>query len=207
MSDGGEGGSEKTLPQSQVNEIVAREKAAAERAALAKVAEQLGCSVDEAKTRLADAQKAAADRMSEVERREEAAKTAEAAAVAAKAAAELLARDTRIERHLIRSGFTLPADPGAGAEAIRYGVRLLGGLPADADDTAIAAEITSLQSRLPGLFSGDSGAAGGGSTPPAPSAGGERPPARPQQPAGQWGAAGVAAARQRGFGVREAAGS
>jgi multidrug efflux pump subunit AcrA (membrane-fusion protein) len=194
----------RTFTQDELTAIVQREKAQAQAAQARAIAEQLGCTVEEAKAKL---EKAAADEAAAMSAAERAKREAdEAAAKAAKELAEAraLRRDTAVERALVRAGYAIPEDDKDG-EALAYGVRLLSGLAADAGQEAIVAEVETLKKRLPGLFTatggaggGDVGGASGGVFGGAPSSDG-RPPHRPSTPEQPWGSAGVDEAVRRGI--------
>jgi hypothetical protein len=98
---------EKTLTQSEVNVIAAREKAEGKRAAEASIAESLGVTIEEAKTILAkhketeDAKKTEADKAKEAADREKASATTE------KSAAAKEIHETRLERAFRKEGLDL----------------------------------------------------------------------------------------------------
>jgi hypothetical protein len=156
----------KTFTQEELDRITGRARAEAKRAAAAELAEALGCTVDEAKAKIAAASAADDATKSETQKALDAAKAAQAEAEAAKAnaAAERLA--ARIERKLTAAGV-----PEA---TLARAARLLDVDP-DADDEAIAAEIETLQSEVPALFTST-----GDGTPPPPGV----PPAKQKRQAG-----------------------
>jgi hypothetical protein len=150
---------EATLTQSQVDAIVAREKAQARKAADKAAAEAIAAAK-------AEADKAA---MGEADRaRAEAAEiTAQAQAVLADANAQRLA--AKVERKLLAAGVP--------ETALTRASRMVS-LEADATDDDIVAEVEALRTEIPGLF-----------TTPAPSNGeapkpGAQPPAPAKPPTG-----------------------
>jgi hypothetical protein len=136
------GTQDRTLTQAEVDRIIAREKAAARRAAERDVQAYL------------EAEKAKADEaaLSEAERAkaEAARERAEADRLKAEAAAERLT--AKLERRLLAAGV-----PDA---ALTRVVRMVD-LPADADDDTIAAEIDALKADAPALFTPPDGDSNG----------------------------------------------
>lgn len=168
--DGGEGGEGKETPpadpkpdpprtftQAEVTAIATREKnegrAAAERA----VAEQLGCTPEEAKGIIEAHRKAETEAMSEAERREAAAAERERQAEAREAAALQTVHDTRVERELLRHGASLTQREGeseADATARFDRLRRMVSVGADADEAAVKADVATLKTQFPALFDG-----------------------------------------------------
>ena len=212
MPDDAPGGGDKTFTQADLDRIVQREKAQATAAQARTIAETLGCTVEEAKAKLAAAAEAERAAMTEADRKKAEAEADKQAAAKEKAEAQALKRATMAERALVRAGFTIPKDDDKG-EALAYGTRLLGGVAPDADEAAIVAEVGQLKTRFPSLFgaggtsggdaggAGAGGASGGGSGVPSSDA---APPARPGVPQTDWGAAGLERAKARGW-VKEPA--
>lgn len=174
---------EKTFSQDDVTAAATRAAREAERKTRQRVeadlAEQLGCSVDEAKAKLAAAEKAEADKKSAADLALEAAETAKAEAAAEKAAAAKERLAAKVERRLVAAGVGQgiedDADGKKSAAALARAVRMLDLTP-DADDDAIAAEIDALRDEVPALFTTSTGS---GETPP-PGV----PPAKPKKGAG-----------------------
>ncbi|GEM_PF-6318760 len=156
-----------TLTQEQVNRIVAREKAAAERNAKKQFDEWLAAQKSEQ-------DKAAMDDAARAKTEAEEAR-AEAARIKEDAARERLT--AKIERKLAAAGVGAGLEPEAAEKAIARAVRLVN-VDLDADDDTITAEIDTLKADVPGLFTptGHTGAGAAGG-PPAPSSvtGGGKP--------------------------------
>lgn len=134
--EGGEGGEEtkpKTLTQDEVNRIVSREKAAAERTAKKQFDEWLaGQKSEQDKTTMDEAQRAKAD------------------ADEAKAEGERLKLEGKQERLAAKIERKLSA-AGVDEKALERASRLVA-LDVDATDDDIAAEIETLKTDMPGLF-------------------------------------------------------
>lgn len=167
----GNGDQPKTFTQAELDRTAGRARTEARKAAENALAEQLGVSVDEAKTIIANAKAIEDGKKSDADKALDAARTAQAAADAARAeaAAERLA--AKVERKLTAAGVP--------ESALTRAVRTLA-LDPDADDDAITAEIEALQADVPALFA-TSDDTGDGKTktppPPAPGGTGARPPA------------------------------
>lgn len=142
----------------------------------ADLAEQLGCTVDEAKAKLAAAEKAEHDKKSAADQALEAANTAKAEADADKAAAAKEHLVAKVERRLaaagVGAGIEDDADGKKAAAALQRAVRMLD-LKPDADDAAITSEIDALRDEVPALFTTSTGS---GETPPP-----GIPPAKPKK--------------------------
>lgn len=135
------------VSEAEKNRIAKAARADAEKA----LAEQLGCTPQEAKQAL-DAMRAADDaKKSDTQRALDAAKSAQTAAerAQAEAAAERLA--AKVERKLHAAGVGAGLDPEKQAAAIARAARMVT-VPVDADDQTITAEVESLKADVPGLF-------------------------------------------------------
>jgi hypothetical protein len=136
---------ERQLPQSQVNEIVAREAAKAREKAATDLAAELGLPLEEAKALITVAKAKAEGEKSEAQKaREQADKeTAEARTIKAEAAQELYA--TRADAALLR----------AGAPSEEQDLQRLRGLlttKVGDDAKAIEADVAKAKERFPALF-------------------------------------------------------
>ncbi len=160
---------EKTFSQDDVTAAATRAAREAERKTRQRVeadlAEQLGCTIDEAKAKLAAAEKADADKKTAADLALEAANTAKAEAAAEKAAAAKERLAAKVERKLVAAGVGqgIEDDPDGkkSAAALARAARMVDLTP-DADDDAIAAEIDALRAEIPALFT----STGSGETPP-----------------------------------------
>ncbi len=161
--DGDDDGNEpRTFTQDEVDRMVGRARGEARRTAATDLAEELGCTVDEAKAKIAAAAKVEDDKKTDTDRALEAATTAQAEAERARAEATSDRLTAKLERQLTRAGVD--------DKALARAVRLLDVDP-DADDDAITTEIEALQADVPGLFTtGDDG--------PPPPPPGIQPPGR-----------------------------
>ena len=179
---------DRTFTQAELTAIATREKAEGEKAAIAKVAETLGMSVEDA----AKAIKAQRDRdtaaMTEVERREAAATEREQAAVAREQAATAREHQASVRLALREAGIALPTDKAD--EAMARAVGMVTAQPG-ADDAAIRAEVEQLKTTWPGMF----GATTTTGRPPSTDPG--RGPAGQQVKPGDFGADGRAEAERR----------
>lgn len=159
-----------TFTQADVDRMVGGARVEAKRVAANELANELGCTVEEAKAKL-EALAAAEDATkSEAQKALEAANAAKADADAARAAAAQDRFAAKVERKLIAAGVGKGLDDTKATAALTRAARLLN-LDPDADDTAIAAEIEAAKADVPSLFTTE----GQASTPPP----GLRPPARP----------------------------
>lgn len=147
---------EKQLPQSKVNEIVARETAKAKKEAEEGLVKTLGVTAEEAAAIVKAHQDKADSEKSEAQKAREAADREKAEAEQAKqdAAREVFA--TRADRALIKAG--APADDDEALESMRGMLRV--DSTASADD--IVKDVKRLAEKFPGLFGGQ----GAGGTPP-----------------------------------------
>jgi hypothetical protein len=174
---GGNGGVTFTPEQqAEVDRIQGRTRAeaarAAKREAAQELAEQLGCTVEEAKAKLdkiADDDKAAMTEAERIRAEAEADKVT-AAAERAKAAAERF--DAKVERKLLAAGVGKGLEADAAEKALARARRALA-LDAEADDDTIGAEIEALKTEVPSLFAETAAPAPAGSqiVPPRPPAG------------------------------------
>lgn len=156
--------------QADVTRIAAREKAEGERAALAKLATDLGVTIDEAKEIVkAHNDRAEADK-TEAQRAKEAADREKAAAETERAAAAAERHAAKLERALMRAN--------APAERLEKLTRLVDAKVGD-DDEAIETAVKATAEEFPELFAE---AAPPGTAPrPKPPAG--DPPGKPPRPA------------------------
>lgn len=142
-----------TMSQEQVTAIAARERAQGERAAAAKVAEELGMSVDDAKTFIAEAKQRELAAMTEADR-----KVAEAADATAKATARETAAAAREHSADVRAALIEAGVPRAKAERA---ARLVDSNPGD-DAATITAAVESLRTDWAELFATAEGEGGEG---------------------------------------------
>lgn len=167
----------KTFTQEEVDRMVGRARGEAKRSAATELAEQLGCTVDEAKAKIAAVAAADDALKSEAQRALDAANEAKADASRAKAEAAADRLAAKVERKLAAAG----VDPKTLTRATA-----LVSVPDDADDDAIDAEIEALKADVPALFT--------------PTAGGTPPPAGvtpPRPPANHGGGTKTAAERAK----------
>lgn len=136
-------GDEPKVPQSKVNDIATRERQQGERSAIAKVAEELGMSVEDAKKFIKDAKNADRQKMSEADRKLDEAAEKEAAAVRREEAAALRELNADVRATLIEAGV-----PRARADKA---ARLLDLKPGD-DAKTITAAVEDLKPDWPELF-------------------------------------------------------
>jgi hypothetical protein len=184
----------RTFTQDELTALAAKEKAQGERAgaraALEKVAEDLGfTNLEDAKSFIEEGRKAKEAQLSEQEKREQALADREAKADARERAAA--------ERERIANRRAILVGLGATGVDLEDAVALLRA-PDDADDTAITEAATALKERRAELFGTAPATQPAGQLPPAPGgspAGG--PPAR-QAPTGKPGDRGREMARLRG---------
>lgn len=175
---------DRTYDEAHVQRVAAQQKAEGERAATAKIAEQLGMTPEEAKTKLDAATAAERAAMDEATRKQ--AEAADAKAVADKATADA-ARETttaKVTQALLVAGVDLggqAAKDEERAEKLAMAARLVTVDPG-ADDAAIKAAVDRVKATVPQLFTATPPAAGGSD----PGAG----PAGRQQPAGAFGKGG-----------------
>lgn len=160
------GDEERTFTQADVDRLVGRARTEARRTSVTEVAEQLGCTVDEAKQVLDAVRAADAAQQTDAQRALAAAQDAQAAAdqARAEAAAERLA--ARVERRLLAAGVP--------DTALARAARMVD-LDPDVDDDAIDTEIDQLKSDVPALFTPATGT--GTTPPPNPGAPPRKPPA------------------------------
>lgn len=167
----------KTFTQEEVDRMVGRARGEAKRSAASELAEQLGCTVEEAKAKIAAVTAADDALKSETQRALDAANEAKAEATRARAAADAERLAAKVERKLAAAG----VDPKTLARATA-----LVTVSPDADDDAIEAEVEALKADIPALFT--------------PTAVGALPPAGvtpPRQPATHGGGTKTAAERAK----------
>lgn len=147
----------KTFTQDEVNALVGQARGEAKRKATQDLADELGCTFEEAKTKLATAQAAEdADKSAaQLARQQADAEKATAAEERKTAARERF--EAKVERKLLRAGLgahIADSDDDADAKRDKALVRALKAidLASDADDSAIDAEIADLKAVIPGLF-------------------------------------------------------
>lgn len=164
----GAGDEGKTFTQADLDRVAGAARAEAKRAAARELAEQLGCTVDEAKAKIAAAAAAEDAEKTEAQRAREAADAEKAAAATerAEAAKERLA--AKVERHLLRAGVD--------EKALDRAHRLIDVTP-DASDDDITTEIEALKADIPALFT----PVGTQTPPPSGRSRDARPPAGGQQ--------------------------
>ena len=135
-------------------------KKAAERDAHKAIADQLGCTIDEAKQFLADRANAEAAKLTEVEKREQAAAKREQDAATREAEANRRARLADVSLALTTTGVR--------ADRVTYATNaVMADLAEDADAEAIGAQVEKVKEAIPEFF-GQAPA----NTPPAPNLGG-----------------------------------
>jgi hypothetical protein len=140
-------------------------KKAAQREAEKAIADQLGCTIDEAKQFLADRKAAEEAALTELQKREQAATKREQDAAAREATAAARERKAAMTLALTAS------DPPVIASRIQYALNLaMADLPEDADDEVIAATVVRVREAIPEFFG--AAPANGTGKPPAPHLGG-----------------------------------
>lgn len=170
-------------PLAELGKVEKRARADGHKAAVAEVADQLGCTVEEAKSLIASVRAAEDAQKSEAQRALEAANQAKAEAEQARSEAAVERVAAKVERRLLAAGVP--------DTALARAARMVTVAP-DADDDAIAAEIDTLKSEVPALF------APAGHTPPPP---GVDPSKQPRHKAPK---SGIEAGRERARQEREA---
>lgn len=150
----GTGAEAKTYDEAHVQRVGAQQKAEGERVALAKVAETLGVTVEEAK-KIIDEKRAADDKeKSEAQLAREAADREKAVATTATAAAAQETLNAKITQALLASGVDLGAADAKDedrAEKLGMVARLVNVAPG-ADDATIKAAIERVKTNVPALF-------------------------------------------------------
>lgn len=154
----------KTYDEAHVQRVAAQQKAEGERAALAKIAEQLGMTVEEAKAKLDASTAAELAAMTEADRKTAEATASKATADRAAEASAAATHATIVERHLTRAGLTVPDSDGDAF--ITRAVGLVAAKVGD-DDAAVKAGVEKLKEQMPALFAPvtDPPAGGGGGDP------------------------------------------
>lgn len=166
---GGAGGDDgRTFTQADLDRIAGQARTEAKRTAARELAEQLGCTVEDAKAKIAAAAAAEDAEKTDAQRAREAADAEKAAAATerAEAARERLA--AKVERHLLRAGVD--------EKALDRAHRLIDVDP-DASDDDITTEIEALKADIPALFT----PVGTQTPPPSGRSRDARPPAGGQQ--------------------------
>lgn len=163
--------SDPTFTQAQVDQMVGRRASEAKRAAAKELAEQLGMTVDEAKTLIEERRQAAEAEKTELQKAQARATAAETERDQARSEKVQADRQALIDRKLLAAGVGQNATDQATAEKllVRARAALAITLPADADADATDAEITETMALIPGLKG-------------APPANGETP--KPRAPSG-----------------------
>lgn len=172
-NDGKQGG-EKTLTQTEVNAIAAREKAAGKAAAEQELATSLGVSLDEAKAIIKSHRDKENAAKSEAEKAKEAADAEKAAAEAEKQTAKAEVHETRLERAFAKEG--LPLDEAADDKRARV-LRLVT-VEVGAAYEDVLKDVQKVKEDFPELFGGKKS-----TEPPKRRAAGD-PPGQPPAPAG-----------------------
>lgn len=150
--------SEKTLTQTEVNAIVAREAGAAREKAAKDLAAQLGVTTEEAVTIIkAHTDKTNAEK-SDAQKAREAADAEKVKAVQEQEAAKLETHHTRADRELIRAGITFP-EKSTEEQQDQILARIRGLLTVQVGATAaeIAADVKAVKELYPALFTGKAG--------------------------------------------------
>lgn len=184
-----EGGGSKTYDEAHVQRVAAQQKAEGERAALARAAEALGMSVEDAKKKLEAAEKAEREAMGEADRKVAEAADREKAAQAKEAAATRAQIDAKITQQLLVHGVDLgpqDAKDDERAERLAIAARMVS-VADNADDAAIKAAVERVKAMVPQLFV-ETKPAGNGAGPPDS---GRGPNGGRQQDAGPFGKEGV----------------
>jgi hypothetical protein len=151
---------EKTLTQTEVNAIVARETGAAREKAAKDLATQLGVTTEEAVAIIkAHTDKTNADK-SDAQKAREAADAEKAKAVQEQEAARLEIHHTRADRELVKAGITFPEKSTEEQQDQILG-RIRGLLTVQVGATAaeIAADVKAVKELYPALFTGTAGGA------------------------------------------------
>lgn len=141
---------EKLLSQTEVNAIATREKEEGRRAAAAAIAQELGCTVDEAKAIITAQRERDDAAKTDAERAKEAAEAEKTAAAEAKAMAAAEVHETRVERALLTAGF-VPGDKPEDVEAAKR-LRRMVAVPVGASYEEVLADVTTLKTQFPALF-------------------------------------------------------
>lgn len=166
--------SEPTFTQADLDKHAGRRAAEAKRAAESAIAEQLGCTVDEAKAIIAAKQQADEAAKTDVQKAQDAQAAAEARATELEAQTVAQAFEGRVKDQLVLAGviaeFDLDKDDDrkAAGKRIEMARRLLD-LPIEATDEEIAAKVAEVRTDVPGLFGAAPAPAAGGVPPRIPS--------------------------------------
>lgn len=161
----------KTFSQDDVNRIAAREKEQGRQAAAQSLADDLGVSLEEAKTIIKEHRDRSEAEKSEAQRAKEAADREKAEAAEEKKAAARERHETKVERRLIRAG--VPDDE----EGLKRVMRMVT-VEVGASDDDLQAEIDSIKTQFPTLFGTGEGGGGRGRAPSGD------PPGSPPKPKG-----------------------
>lgn len=187
-----------TFTQEQLNAIIAREtgkerdkgKAEGIAAAQAELEKNLGMPVGDLAAFIKEKKDADDAAKTEAQKALDKANRDAAAAAQATTAAKAEVFATRAERYLLRAGLDIPADAKPEAVAATLGrVRGMLTVNADADEAAIAADVETLKTAFPALFTPTT------PTPPPPGSDPRRKPGQPGTPPTTGLAAGLARAQ------------
>lgn len=178
---------DRMFTQAEVTAMMAREKDQGKRGAEEALAKSLGCTLDEAKTIIADSRKRADAEKSEAQRAREAADAEKADAERVKGESKRERLDTRIQAALMRAGVVQADDDKDGSKFEARLARLtkLVDIDLEADPAAVSAAVKVLKDEEPGLFAA---AAPGKPKPPHTDPGGKPPPNQPDTDAFKRGA-------------------
>lgn len=157
----------KQFTQADLDKHAGRRAAEAKRAAAKELADELGCTVEEAKQKLATLAEAEEAKKDELTKAQEAAAAAKADAEAARAEAARIQREQMIDRKLVAAGVG-SGHPADKRESVLTRARAALQLAADADAEAIDAEIQATVELIPGLIA-PQGPVNGDQRPSAPS--------------------------------------
>lgn len=166
---------QRTAMQAELNRVGAQQKAEGRRSAAQALADDLGCTVDEAKQIIADKRTADDNAKSEADRIKDAAQRDRDAAAKALADAALVSVGAQVTAALIGAGVTDP-DPKMQAQKHSEIGRLVvipGDTAPEDVPTAIAAAVADLRTRYPAMFTPAPPGAGGA---PSHGGGGKPPP-------------------------------
>lgn len=173
---GGEGDPPRTFTQEDVNRIAAREKNQGRQAATQELADDLGVSLDEAKSIIQEAQQKQEAEKSEAQKAKDAADREKQDAATEKAEAARERYEARVERALLRAGI----DGDDETKLSRISRMITVEVGASQED--ITADVEQIKTDFPELFgTKDEGGNGGGRKPPPSSDPGGTPPKNRQQ--------------------------
>ena len=180
---GGEGGGEtRTFTQEDVNRIATREKNQGRQAATQELAEELGVSLDEAKSIIQEARKKEESEKSEAQKAKDAADREKQEAETAKAEAARERYEARVERALLRAG--IDGDDESKLSRLSRMITV----EVDASQEDINADVDQIKTDFPELFGAKEEGGGGRKPPPSSDPGGTPPKNRQQEDAFSKGA-------------------